>query len=309
MVTEVIDGRAYAKDLQATVTDEVSQLVARGVRPGLATVLVGDDDAALVYERRLRRVAAELGCDYVGEALPGDASEADTVALVERLNAEPRVSGVLVLRPLPAHVSDTVVQRTLYPAKDVECVHPTNAGMLMMGRARYVPSTPAAAFALLDHYLAASGRDPAEFYSRSNLVVVGRSDNVGRPLMLLGLARDATVVSCDVHSYRAGHLYQHTLRADVVLVAAGVPGLVTAEHIRPGTIVVDLGINVVRDEPAGRARLVGDVDFAGVRAKAEAVTPVPGGVGPVTDLCLLRNVASAASQRLQNSSGLARMTS
>lgn len=183
--------------------------------------------------------------------------------------------------------------RALDPLKDIEAVHPVNAGLLALGRPRYVPSTPASAFHLLDHYLAESGREPASFYEQANIVVVGRSNNVGKPAIHLGVTRDATMVSCDVHSYEAGLLYQHTAAADVVVVAAGVPGLVSGEHVKEGVIAVDVGINPVAG-PGGKVRLVGDLDADSVASTAEAISPVPGGVGPITDVWLVKNTVGAA---------------
>lgn len=199
---DVIDGLRYANRLKERVAEEIARLARRGVRPGLATLLVGDSYRARSYERRIRRLAAELDCHYVGMELPDDTDEAEAVATLGRLNADPRISGVLVLQPLPPQVSEVALYRTLDPLKDIEAVHPVNAGLLALGRPRYVPSTPASVFHLLDSYLAETGRDPFEVYPRSNVVFVGRS-NVGKPAVLLGAARDATVVSCDVHSYRA----------------------------------------------------------------------------------------------------------
>jgi len=220
------------------------------------------------------------------------------VATVGKLDADPRISGILVLRPLPGHVSEVAVYRALDPLKDIEAVHPVNAGLLALGRPRYAPSTPASVFHLLDRYLAESGHDPDEVYLRSNMVIVGRSNNVGKPALLLGQARNATVVSCDVHSFKAGLLYEHTRNADILVVAAGVPALVGGEHVKDGVIAIDVGINPVTDPADGRVRLVGDLDFDGVAARAAAISPVPGGVGPITDVWLLRNTVAAAELAL-----------
>lgn len=294
---EVIDGRAYAADLGATLAAEVDQLAAAGVRPGVATLVVGESYPAHAYERRVRRLAAEIGCHYTCEALPGDVEEADAVAAVGKLVADPRVSGILILRPLPPQVSEAALYRTLDPSKDVESVHPVNAGLLALNRPRFVPSTPASAFHLLDRYLAGTGQDPGEVYRRSNVVIVGRSANVGRPAAMLAMQRGATVVSCDEHSARAGLLHAHTRSADILVVAAGVPGLLGGEHVKDGVIAVDVGINAVPDGPHGAVRLVGDLDFDSVRARARAITPVPGGVGPVTYTWLLHNTVVAARLR------------
>ena len=290
----VIDGRAYAADLKARVADDVKRLEAQGVRPGLATLLVGDEFPAMAYERRVRRLAEDLGCRYVSEHLPASAEEADVVAAVGKLDADPRLHGILVLRPLPDHVAEVAVYRELDPLKDIESVHPLNAGLLALGRPRYIPSTPASIFYLLDRYLREAGHNPAEIYARSNLVVVGRSNNVGKPAVELALARNATVSSCDVHTARAGLLPDYTARADILIVAAGVAGLVRGEHVHPGVIAVDVGINPIEDPDSGKVHFVGDLDFESVAAKASAITPVPGGVGPITDIWLLHNTVSAA---------------
>lgn len=292
-MTALIDGIGFAEDLKEQVARDAASVVARGGQPGLATVLVGEDYPAEAYERRLRRIAGELGCRYVCERLPGDVEEAEAVATVGKLDADPRISGILVLRPLPAHVSEVALYRALDPLKDVESVHPVNAGLLALGRPRYIPSTPASCFHILDRYLTESGRDAAAFYARSTLVVVGRSANVGKPALHLGLARNATVISCDEHTFRAGRLHDFTRVADLLIVAAGVPGLLGADHVRDGVIAIDVGINAVPG-PDGGTRLVGDLE-ADVAGTAEAITPVPGGVGPITDVWLLRNTVAAAA--------------
>jgi methylenetetrahydrofolate dehydrogenase (NADP+) / methenyltetrahydrofolate cyclohydrolase len=285
MGARVIDGRGLAAELKEGLAAEVA---------GLATVLVGSPAEAEVYERRVRSLAGELGYRYACERLPLDAEEAEVIATVGKLKEDPRVSGILVLKPLPDHVSEANVYRALDPLKDIEAVHPVNAGLLALGRPRYVPSTPAAAFHMLDRYLAGSGCDPAETYSRSNVVFVGRSNNVGKPAASLAFARNATVISCDEHAYNAGRLAEFTSRADDLIVAAGVPGLIRNEHVREGVIAIDIGINPVRDPRTGKQGFVGDLDFSGVATRAEAPSPVPGGVGPITDVWLLKNTADAA---------------
>ncbi len=294
MGAHVIDGRGLAAELKGEVAAEVAGLRDAGVVPGLATVLVGSPAEAELYEKRVRTLAGELGYRYACERLPVDAEEAEVIATVGKLKADPRVSGILVLKPLPDHVSEAAVYRALDPLKDIEAVHPVNAGLLALGRPRYVPSTPAAAFHMLDRYLLGSGRDLAEFYPRSSVVFVGRSNNVGKPAVSLGFSRDATVISCDEHAYNAGRLAEFTTQADVLVVAAGVPGLIKREHVREGVIAIDIGINPVRDPRTGKHGFVGDLDFSGVAARAEALSPVPGGVGPITDVWLLKNTAVAA---------------
>lgn len=295
MTATLIDGRAMARDLSNDLRDRARRLVERGRPPGLATVLVGDDYAAGAYERRLRALAGEIGCPYRHEALGRDVEQADALATVGKLNADPRVTGILILRPLPAAISEKALYRMLDPAKDIESVHPWNAGLVALGVPRFTPSTPASAFHLLDRYLESTGRDPATFYPSARVVFVGRSNNVGKPGLSLGLERNvASMISVDHHADEAGMLAEVTSGADVVIVAAGVAGLITADHVKPGAIVVDIGINPITDPETGRTRLVGDVDAASVIDKVEALSPVPGGVGPITDVWLLSNTITAA---------------
>jgi methylenetetrahydrofolate dehydrogenase (NADP+)/methenyltetrahydrofolate cyclohydrolase len=297
MSAHIIDGEALAAELREDVERTFHDLVGSGIRPGLATVLLGEDYAAKAYERRLRRVAEELGCHYVSEELAGDVEQADALAIVGKLNADPRIAGILILRPLPEQVSEPTLYRTLDPLKDIEAVHPDNAGLLALGTPRYVPSTPASVFFMLDRYVEDTGRDPQTFYNGLDLVLVGRSNNVGKPALWLGLARNATVISAHAYTSQAGRLPDHTSRADLLVVAAGVPGVVTGDMVKEGVIAIDVGINAVKDEETGKTRLVGDLDFESVAAKAEAISPVPGGVGPITDIWLLRNTGEAARYR------------
>jgi methylenetetrahydrofolate dehydrogenase (NADP+)/methenyltetrahydrofolate cyclohydrolase len=290
----VIDGEAFAEELRERLQKDMDALQSESVRPGLATVLVGDDYAAQAYERRVRRLAEELGCRYVSETLERDIEQADALAVVGKLNADPRVSGILILRPLPEQVAEADVYRMLDPLKDIEAVHPENAGLLALGEPRFTPSTPASVFYMLDRYVEESGRDPQTFYNGLDLVLVGRSNNVGKPALWLGLSRGATVVSCHHFTSQAGRLEEHTRAADILVVAAGVPRLVTGDMVKDGVIAVDVGINPVKDEESGKVRLVGDLDFDSVAARAEAISPVPGGVGPITDVWLLRNALEAA---------------
>jgi methylenetetrahydrofolate dehydrogenase (NADP+) / methenyltetrahydrofolate cyclohydrolase len=299
VTAQVIDGRAVAKLLKDDVRAERA---AMDSTCGLATVLVGSDYAAGAYERRLRRVAGELGIEYRHYFLGADTDQRAVERVVRQLGADPAVHGILVLRPLPAHIDEGAVFQALDPAKDIESVHPENAGLLALGTPRFVPSTPAAVFHVLDGWLdteaEAGGEDRAAFYRRATIAVVGRSNNVGKPAVALGFARQATVLSCDEWASRSGRLAALTRSADVLVVAAGVPGLIGAEHVAEGAVVLDVGINPVTDDATGRVRLVGDVDLAAVAPRARAVTPVPGGIGPVTDVWLMRNtVAAAAAQR------------
>jgi methylenetetrahydrofolate dehydrogenase (NADP+) / methenyltetrahydrofolate cyclohydrolase len=291
---QVIDGREIARDLKAEVAGEAGDLKAGGITAGIATVLIGGDAASRAYERRIARTAAELGVACHQHRLPAHASQAEVLAEIGRLNADPAVSGTLILRPVPAHISEEDIFTALDPVKDIEAVHPENAGLLALGQPRYVPSTPAAVFHVLDTWLTAVGENKGTFYHRSLITVVGRSNNVGKPTVSLAYDRQAAVESVDEWASRCGRLGLHTRRADVLIVAAGVPGLIRAEHVREGAVVLDVGINSVTDPVTGNGRLVGDVDYDAVAPRVRAITPVPGGIGPVTDVWVIRNAVAAA---------------
>lgn len=299
VTAEVIDGQAYAKVLKDEVQLVITQVLEAGVSCGLATVMVGSDYAALAYERRLRRLAGQLGVDYRHYWLGPEVTSEAVVRVVRQLNTDPAVHGILVLRPLPEHVLESEIFQALDPCKDIESVHPENAGLLALGTPRFVPSTPASVFHILDGWLDAVGEERTDFYRRSTIVVVGRSNNVGKPTVSLGYARNAVVVSCDEWASHTGRLAEHTRLADVLVVATGVVGLIRGEHIRDGSVILDVGINPVTDAATGKVHMVGDVDFTTVAAKARAITPVPGGVGPVTDVWLMRNTAAAAAGSLR----------
>jgi methylenetetrahydrofolate dehydrogenase (NADP+)/methenyltetrahydrofolate cyclohydrolase len=308
MGATVIDGNAVAEQLRGQIEEELRVLRLSAVRPGLATVMVGESFDAQAYEKHVRRLAEGLEYRYVSERLPADVELADVVATIGKLNADPRVTGVLVLQPLPSHISEAAVNSSLEPTKDIEAVHPTNAGLLAQGQPRFLPSTPASCFYLLDSYVTSQGHDPATYYSGRTLVVVGRSNSVGKPAQWLGLQRDATVITCHSRTAAAGRLADFTRQADILIVAAGITGLVTGEMVRDGVIAVDVGINAVKDETTGKTRMVGDLDFDSVAARAEAITPVPGGVGPITDVWLVGNAfaAAAMAQRVEPRFGLFR---
>ena len=294
LAAQAIDGAAIARDLKTEVAREAGRLAARGITAGIATILIGGDAASQAYERRIARTAMELSVACRQRRLPVDVSQGEVLAEVGRLNADPAVSGILVLRPVPAHLSEEEIFTALDPAKDIEAVHPENAGLLALGQPRYVPSTPAAVFHVLDTWLADAGEDPPAFYHRAQITVVGRSNNVGKPAVSLAYGRQAAVESVDEWASRNGRLGFHTRRADVLIVAAGVPGLIRAEHVREGAVVLDVGINQVTDHVTGATRLVGDVDYDAVAPRVRAITPVPGGIGPVTDVQVIRNTITAA---------------
>ncbi|MFC9250950.1 bifunctional 5,10-methylenetetrahydrofolate dehydrogenase/5,10-methenyltetrahydrofolate cyclohydrolase [Amycolatopsis thailandensis] len=296
MTAHFIDGRARAAALKNDLIADVERSAGQGTGVGLATVLVGDDYGSAAYERRLRKLAAEVGVPYTHRRFGTDISQAELVAAIEALNASDDISGILLLRPLPAQIDEAVIFRTIDPMKDVEAVHPENAGLLALGVPRFVPSTAASVFHLLDSYLDEAGEDRDDFYHRSLIVVVGRSNNVGKPAISLGYERQATVQSVDKWADLTTGIGRHTRWADVLIVAAGKAGLVKAEHVSENAIVIDVGINP-SVKPDGGIRMVGDVDQASVAPRVRALTPVPGGVGPVTDVWLLRNTVLAARLR------------
>jgi methylenetetrahydrofolate dehydrogenase (NADP+)/methenyltetrahydrofolate cyclohydrolase len=278
----ILDGKEVAAAIQREVAATVAELVrARGVRPRLAVVLVGEDPASKVYVGRKRRACHEVGIDTEDHVFPGGLSEAETLALVGRLNADKDVDGILVQLPLPRGVDEGRVLEAIDPAKDVDGFHPQNLGRLLIGQPTVVPCTPAGVMAILDHYkISISGRFAT---------VVGRSRIVGKPVAQLLLARDATVTMA--HS-RTPDLPRVASQADILVVAAGRAKLLGAAHVRPGATVIDVGINRLED-----GRLAGDVDFAAVAPTAGAITPVPGGVGPTTVAMLMRNTLQACRRR------------
>ncbi|MHA3021780.1 bifunctional 5,10-methylenetetrahydrofolate dehydrogenase/5,10-methenyltetrahydrofolate cyclohydrolase [Mycobacterium sp. BMJ-28] len=299
MTAQVIDGRKIAEELKVTVAGEVCALRDMGIPYGLTTIRVGDDFSSAAYQSRLCRIGEELGVPVRKVELPATVTEEELKDVVRQANADDLTAGILILRPLPDTISEAAVFQTLSPIKDIESVHPENAGLLALGVPRYVPSTAAAVFHVLDQWLDGVGEDRADFYHRARIVIVGRSNNVGKPLVSLAYAREAAVESVDEWASRTRRLSAHTRRADVLIAAAGVPALIAAEHVRAGAIVLDVGINPKVDEDSGVTHMVGDVDFDAVINRARAVTPVPGGIGPVTDVWLIRNVALAA----QNNAG------
>jgi methylenetetrahydrofolate dehydrogenase (NADP+) / methenyltetrahydrofolate cyclohydrolase len=286
----LIDGRAIARDLKDTLREELAQLP-NGA--GIATLLVGGDLAAQVYQRRIDRNAQELGIVSHPVQMPEDATLGQVIGKIAELDTDPQISGILVLRPLPAHLDESRIFSALPVLKDVEALHPTNAGLLSLGLPRFIPSTPAAAFHMLDTHTRAMGRDPELAYDGVDLVLVGRSNNVGKPAAILGLQRNATVISAHKHTADAGRLAEHTRDADILIVAVGVSHLITGDMVKEGAIVIDIGINAT-EGPDGKVVLTGDVDTESVEPVVEVVSPVPGGVGPITDVWVLRNTVHAA---------------
>ncbi|THH37225.1 bifunctional methylenetetrahydrofolate dehydrogenase/methenyltetrahydrofolate cyclohydrolase FolD [Aliishimia ponticola] len=285
MSATVIDGKAFAATVREKVAAHVARLKAdHGVTPGLAVVLVGEDPASQVYVRSKGKMTVEVGMNSYEHKLDVDTSEADLLALIDRLNGDPDVHGILVQLPLPGHLDEDLVINAIDPAKDVDGFHISNVGLLGTGQKSMVPCTPLGCLMMLRaHHGDLSGMDA---------VVIGRSKIVGKPMAQLLLGDSCTVTIA--HS-RTKDLPQVVRRADIVVAAVGRPQMVPGDWIKPGATVIDVGINRI-DAPekgAGKTRLVGDVDYDSCAAIAGAITPVPGGVGPMTIACLLANTVTA----------------
>ena len=289
MTANIIDGKAIAQTIQEELTAEVAELKAKhDIVPGLATVLVGDNTASQTYVRMKRKRCAEVGIHSVGHELPADATQEEVEALVSKLNADPAIHGILVQLPLPGHLDEEAVLNAVSLKKDVDGFHPVNIGRLAMkGRdPLFAPCTPAGVIELID-------RIGVEIEGKE-AVVLGRSNIVGLPVSMLLLARNATITVC--HS-RTQDLAGVCRRADIVIAAVGRAEMVKADWVKPGATVIDVGINRVDDDTRKRGyRLVGDVDYADVQEVAGWITPVPGGVGPMTIAMLLQNTVVSAKR-------------
>jgi methylenetetrahydrofolate dehydrogenase (NADP+)/methenyltetrahydrofolate cyclohydrolase len=289
MAARILNGNEIAADLRAEVAEGVAGLVASGgPQPGLAAVLVGDDPASAVYVRNKGRACTEAGMHSETFHLPVDTGQADLMDLVAGLNADNRFHGILVQLPLPDQIDEATIIESIAPAKDVDGLHPISQGRMLQGQPTFVPCTPAG----VQQVLLRSGYDPAG----KHVVIVGRSNIVGKPLAALLMQRkpggNATVTVCHT---RTRDLPDITRQADILVAAMGVPAGVTADMVREGAVVIDVGINRVDDASRRRGyRLVGDVDYDAVAARAEAITPVPGGIGPMTIALLLSNTLDAA---------------
>ena len=287
MTARLIDGKAAAATLRARVAGVVHRfLTATGRAPGLAVVLVGEDPASSVYVRAKGKATIEAGMQSFEHKLPADTSEADLLALVDQLNADPTVDGILVQLPLPSQIDANKVITRIDPDKDVDGFHPTNAGRLAIGLPGFVACTPLGCLKLL--------RAELGDLSGKSAVVIGRSNIVGKPMALLLLGDSATVTVA--HS-RTKDLASVVRQADIVVAAVGRPEMVKGDWLKPGAIVIDVGINRVDGPEPGKTRLVGDVEFASAAQVAGAITPVPGGVGPMTIACLIRNTLVSAARR------------
>ena len=285
----IIDGKAFAAGLRARVGVAAAAFEAKaGRKAGLAVVLVGDDPASQVYVRNKGKQTLEAGMASFEHKLPADTAQADLIALVERLNADPAVDGILVQLPLPGHLDEQAVVERISPSKDVDGLTPTSTGRLALGLPGLVPCTPLGCLMLL--------KDRLGNLSGLDAVVIGRSILVGKPMAQLLLAESCTVTIA--HS-RTQNLPAVVRRADIVVAAVGRPEMVKADWLKPGATVIDVGINRVPAAEEGKTRLIGDVDFAGASTVAGAITPVPGGVGPMTIAVLLRNTLVAAHRNAE----------
>lgn len=277
---ELIDGRKVSEDTRQEISDKVSKLKKeKGVIPGLAAVLVGDNPASDIYVRNKRKACEKAGMYSEEHRLSGETSEDELLELVNRLNNDEKIHGILVQLPLPDHIDDSKILRAVSPAKDVDGFHPENVGLLVSGNPRFVSCTPYGIIKMLDYY----GIDP----KGKEAVVVGRSNIVGKPVSMLLLHRHATVTIC--HS-RTRDLGEVTRRADILVAAIGRANMITEDMVRERAVVIDVGINRKDD-----GKLTGDVDFDKVSQKASYITPVPGGVGPMTITMLLWNTLESAT--------------
>ena len=288
MTAKLISGTEISKQIREELKREVAELKQKhNLVPGLATVLVGDDPASQVYVGAKEKTCIELGIYSIRNDLPGNTSEKDLLVLVDKLNKDPKIHGILVQLPLPKHISETNVLYAIDPKKDVDGFHPTNLGKLMIGEPDYIPCTPHG----IQQLLIRSGIET----NGAEVVVIGRSNIVGKPITNILLQKkkgaNATVTICHTGTK---NISQHTLNADIIIVAAGKPKTLTADMVKDGVVVIDVGVNRIGKTESGKDILVGDVDFEGVKEKAKAITPVPGGVGPMTIAMLMLNTVRAA---------------
>ena len=290
MSAKIISGTEVAKEIRAELKAEVAELAAQHkVVPGLVTILVGEDPASQSYVAAKNKTAKELGIHSEQITLPASTSEAELLALVEKCNNDPKIHGILVQLPLPKQINEAKVLNAISADKDVDGFHPVNVGRMVLGEKCFLPCTPHGVLELLQR----SGvkTDGAE------VVVVGRSNIVGKPVANLMLQKraggNATVTLCHT---RTKDMDFHTKRADILIVAAGVANMIKADQVKEGVVVIDVGVNRVGMTESGKAKLAGDVDFDSVKEKAAAITPVPGGVGPMTITMLMKNTVQSAKQ-------------
>lgn len=285
MTAKILDGAALAQELRAEFKLRAEALAAQGARPGLAVILVGEDPASQVYVRNKVNACAQAGFHSEKIVLPADATAEALLAKIAALNADPAIHGILVQLPLPKHIDADAVLEAISPEKDVDGFHAENIGALTQGNPRFIPCTPHGVMKLLEKgEVSLQGKEA---------VIIGRSNIVGKPMALLLLAAGATVTIC--HS-KTADLGFHTRRADILVAAIGKPRFVSGDMIKPGAVVIDVGINRVPEGQPDAGKLCGDVDFASAKEVASAITPVPGGVGPMTIAMLLANTLLAAER-------------
>jgi methylenetetrahydrofolate dehydrogenase (NADP+)/methenyltetrahydrofolate cyclohydrolase len=288
MAARIIDGKQVAAGMRAELKQQVAQLKEKGIVPGLGVVLVGDDPASQSYVTAKERACEDIGIYSDDNRLPAETTEAELLALVDRMNTDPKINGILVQLPLPKHIDESKVLLAVSPDKDVDGFHPMNIGKMVAGKKAFLPCTPHGIIQLLVR----SGVK----IEGAEVVVVGRSNIVGKPVANMLIQKsptgNATVTICHT---RTRNLAEHTLRADILIAAAGRPNTITAEMVKEGAVVIDVGVNRVEDATKKKGyRLVGDVDFEAVKEKAGLITPVPGGVGPMTITMLLYNTVESA---------------
>jgi len=290
MTTQIIDGKQVAADMRAELKDKVAQLKKEGIVPGLAVVLVGEDPASRSYVTAKERACEEIGIFSDDNRLDAKTSQEDLITLIEKLNNDPKINGILVQLPLPKHLDESEVLLKIDPEKDVDGFHPVNVGKMVVGEEAFLPCTPHGILQLLKR-----SNVPTE---GAEVVIVGRSNIVGKPVANMLIQKkdmgNATVTVCHT---RTKNLKEHCLRADIIIAAAGRPNTITADMIKDGAVVIDVGVNRVEDATKKKGyRLVGDVDFEAVKEKASLITPVPGGVGPMTITMLLYNTVGSAEK-------------
>lgn len=291
MVAKIIDGNKIAEEMRAEIKRQAAELRAKGITPGLAAVLVGENPVSKVYVSMKTKACEEMGIFSLTEKQPENMPEDDLIKLIDRLNHDPRIHGILVQLPLPKHINESRVLYAVSPEKDVDGFHPVNVGKLTIGDPDFIPCTPHG----VQQMLVRSGYDPGG----KHVVIVGRSNIVGKPLVNILLQKkkgaNATVTVCHTGTKDVA---KHTRMADILIAAAGSPKAITADMVKEGVVVIDVGVNRVDDPTAKRGyRLVGDVDFDAVKEKAEAISPVPGGVGPMTITLLLANTVKSAARK------------
>ena len=290
MTAQIIDGKQVAADMRVELKEEVAKLKEKGIVPGLGVILVGEDPASQSYVRAKERACDDIGIYSDNNRLSAETSQEELMALVEKMNKDPKINGILVQLPLPKGLNEAEVLLAIDPAKDVDGFHPVNVGKMVVGEKAFLPCTPHGVIQLL--------KRSGVTIEGAEVVIVGRSNIVGKPLANMLIQKkpnaNATVTVCHT---RTKDLAYHTKRADIVIAAAGRPNTVTADMLKEGVVVIDVGVNRVEDATKKRGyRLVGDVDFEAVKEKASFITPVPGGVGPMTITMLLYNTVESAKK-------------